>query len=204
MTAVSTLLALAALLLAVVLAVVVAAMLRAIDRLRADVAALRADARADAHGPPVDPVAAAIPVGAAAPPFTATAADGSAFASADLAGTLRVVAFARPGCPPCEELVPSLLRGAERGDLPPAVVVSRGGPSDQPAVWLAAGPRGRLVMEQDDGVSDLFGSIVSPQVFVVTAGDRIGARGIAANADDVRELVDAATRWSDGHGRVPA
>jgi hypothetical protein len=188
MSALALVLALSALILAIALAVVVAAMLRAVDRLRSDVAALRAEPHAS-----LDPDRQAIPVGSAAPSFTAAAADGSVFSSADLQGTLRVVAFARPGCPPCEDLVPGLLRGAARGDLPPAIVVSRGSPSEQPAAWRVPGPRARLVMEDDDGISRLFQSIVAPQVFVLTSGDRVGARGIATTPEDVRALVRSAS-----------
>ena len=97
--------------------------------------------------------------------------------------------------------MPALLRGAARGDLPPAVVVSRGAPSDQPEAWRVPGPRARLVMEDDDRVSRLFQSIVAPQVFVLTPADRVGARGIATGPDDVRALVRAASAGPvDGRG----
>jgi hypothetical protein len=197
MNAVAAILALAALLAGVVLLVVASAMLRAVDRLRTEVADLRAESHAR-----TDPVADAIPVGSMAPSFTARSADGSAFSSADLAGTLRVVAFARPGCPPCEELVPALLRGAAHGDLPPAVVVSRGAPSDQPEAWRVPDPRARLVMEDDDRVSRLFRSIVAPQVFVLTPAGRVGARGIATTPDDVRALVRSASPAAALGGRT--
>src|SRR5262249_27424186 len=134
--------AVVALLAVAVLACVVAATLRALDRLRADVAALRS-------GPHdvFDVVGDAIPVGAPAPHFAATASDGTPYSSAELDGTLRLIAFARPGCPPCEELVPALVRDVERGTLPPAIVVSRGAPADQPHAWRPGGPRAQLVME---------------------------------------------------------
>ncbi len=176
-----------ALLAAVVLACVVAATLRALDRLRADVASMRAESH-DVF----DVAGDAIPVGERAPAFAATAADGAQWSSADLNGSLRLVAFARPGCPPCEELVPALLRDAERGALPPAVVVSRGAPADQPGPWRAGGRRARLVMEDVDRVSLAYRIAVAPFVFVLTPEDRIGARGIATTVDDVRALVDAA------------
>jgi hypothetical protein len=187
MNVVAFVVAAAALLAVVVLACVLAATLRALDRLRADVGALRV-ASIDAF----DPAGDAIPVGDPAPAFAATAADGEPYSSGDLDGTLRLVAFARPGCPPCEELVPALLRDAERGALPPAVVVSRGAPADHPGVWRAVGRRARLVMEDGDRVTQAYRSAVTPLVFVLTAEDRVGARGIATNVDDVRALVDAA------------
>jgi hypothetical protein len=180
-------LAVLALLGVVVLACVLAATLRALDRLRADVAALRAGSH-DVF----DVVGDTIAVGAPAPAFAATDTDGTPYSSADLDGTLRLVAFARPGCPPCEGLVPALLRDVERGALPPAVVVSRGAPADQPDAWRPGGRRARLVMEDGDGVSRAFQSDVAPVVFVLTREDRVGARGIATNVDDVRALVDAA------------
>lgn len=191
MTTLAIALAVLALVAVVVLGCVVAAMLRAIDRLRVDVARLEREALGVS-----DVVEEAIPVGSPAPAFAATAADGAPYASADLEGTLRLVAFARPGCPPCEELVPALLRDAERGALPPAVVISRGAPADQPEAWRAASRRARLVMEDQDRVSRAFRSAVAPLVFVVTPSDRVGARGIATNVDDVRALVDAASAGS--------
>jgi hypothetical protein len=181
-------LAVLALVASAVLACVVAATLRAVDRLRIDVAALRVDSHRA-----FDVVDEAIPVGSPAPPFAATAPDGARYSSADLDGTLRLVAFARPGCPPCEELVPALLRDAERGALPPAVVVSRGGRGDQPDTWLTSGRRARVVLEEEDRVSRLFQSAVAPLVFVVTPADRVGARGVATNVEDVRALLATAT-----------
>jgi len=184
---VAVVVAVVALLAVVVLACVLAATLRALDRLRADVAALGV-ASHDAF----DIAADAIPIGAPAPAFAATAADGEPYSSTDLDGTLRLVAFARPGCPPCEDLVPALLRDAEAGALPPAVVVSRGSPADHPGAWRAGGRRAHLVLEDGDRVTQAYRSAVTPFVFVLTADDRVGARGIATNVDDVRALVDAA------------
>jgi thiol-disulfide isomerase/thioredoxin len=187
MSALAVGVAVLALIAVVVLGCVLAAALRAIDRLRIDVARLRTESH-DVS----DVVGEALPVGSPAPPFAATAADGGAWSSSDQDGTLRLVAFARPGCPPCEELVPALLRDAERGALPPAVVVSRGAPADQPDAWRAGGWRARLVMEDEDRVSRAYRSAVAPLVFVLTPEDRVGARGIATTVDDVRALIDVA------------
>ena len=187
MNVLAVLLALLALLAAAVLACVLAATLRALDRLRADIASLRSGSHEG-----VDVVGDALPVGDPAPAFDATDARGAPWSSATLDGTLRLVAFARPGCPPCEGLVPALLHDVERGSLPPAVVVSRGTPGDQPAAWRAGRARARLVMEHGDRVSRAYRSAVAPLVFVLTPADRVGARGIATTVDDVRALVDAA------------
>src|SRR5262249_12774822 len=108
MNALAVVLAVVALIALAVLTCVLAAALRALDRPRAAVAALRADPH-DAF----DVLGNAIPVGDLAPAFAATAADGAPYSSADLEGTLRLLAFARPGCPPCEELVPALVRDVE-------------------------------------------------------------------------------------------
>jgi hypothetical protein len=83
------------------------------------------------------------------------------------------------------------VRDVERGTLPPAIVVSRGEPGDQPIAWRAGG-RARLVMEHEDGVSRAYRSDVAPTVFVLTPEDRVGARGIATNVGDVRALLAAA------------
>jgi len=187
MTVVAVVLALLAMLAVVVLGCVSVATLRALDRLRAEVAALRADPH-DVF----DILGDAIPVGDPAPSFAATAADGVPYSSDDLEGTLRLIAFARPGCPPCEELVPALVRDVERGTLPPAIVVSRGAPADQPHAWRAGGRRAHLVIEYEDRVSRAYRSDVAPIVFVLTAEDRVGARGIATSVDDVRALVASA------------
>jgi hypothetical protein len=197
-TLVSGVLAVLALTIAVVLAVVLAATLRALDRLRRQVRELQERTRR-----PVDSFPEGIAVGSAAPPFSARSVDGSSFASAELDGTLRVVAFARPGCPPCEELVPDLLLRSAEGTLPPAVVVSRGTRDEQPEAWRATGPRTSLVIEEGDAISRLFDSAVAPQVFVLTPANRVGARGIATGAEDVRVLVDTARREA-GNDRAAA
>ena len=187
MTTAAIVLSLLALAAVVILACVLAATLRAVDRLRVDVARLQAGSH-----DVLDVVEDAIPVGSPAPAFAATAPDGAPYSSTDLDGTLRLIAFARPGCPPCEELVPALLRDVERGALPPAVVISRGAPADQPGAWQAEGRRARLVMEDGDRVSQAFRSSVAPLVFVLTPANRVGARGVATTVQDVRALVDAA------------
>jgi hypothetical protein len=47
-------------------------------------------------------------------------------------------------------------------------------------------------MEHEDRVSRAYRSDVAPIVFVLTAEDRVGARGIATSVDDVRALVASA------------
>ena len=169
----------------VVLAVVLAAMLRALTRVRTDVDTLRAQAR--------DPLDAGLPVGSPVPDIEATALDGSPYGGDRWRGALRLVAFAHPGCPPCEDLIPQMIRGCEEGSLPPAIVISRGLASEHPAAWRSPGGRADLVMERSDDVARRFDSFVTPQVFVVTPEDRIGARGIATTVAEVRELVAAST-----------
>lgn len=163
------------------LAVVVAAMLRSLTRLRADVERAR--------GGPIDVLDAGLPVGAPAPRIEATALDGSAYTSDRRNGELRLVAFAHPGCPPCEDLVPALIGGCGDGTLPPAIVVSRGPAAEQPERWRRAVSGIDVVTEQGDDVARRFDSFVTPHVFVVTPQDRIGARGVATTLEDVRELV---------------
>jgi hypothetical protein len=170
------------------LAVVVAATLRSLTRLRAEVAVDRARA--------TDPLDGGLPVGTPAPPIEATALDGSRYTGDRWRGALRLVAFAHPGCPPCEELVPGLIGGCEDGTLPPAIVVSRGDPAEQPAGWRHATGRTDVVTEHGDDVARRFDSFITPHVFVVTPQDRIGARGVATTVDDVRELVARATAGS--------
>jgi len=170
------------------LAVVVAAMLRSLTRLRRDVERAREES--------ADPLGGGLPVGTPAPRIEATALDGSPFAGDRRSGELRLVAFAHPGCPPCEELVPELIGGCADGTLPPAIVVSRGPAAEQPAGWRRATDTIDLVTERGDDVARRFESFVTPHVFVVTAEDRIGARGVATTVEDVRELVARATAGS--------
>jgi len=170
------------------LALVVAAMLRSLTRLRREVERVREAAN--------DPLEGGLPVGAPAPPIEATALDGAPYRGDRWTGELRLVAFAHPGCPPCEELVPALIGGCEEGTLPPAIVVSRGPASDQPSGWRRSAHTIDLVTEHGDDVARRFDSFVTPHVFVVTAQDRIGARGVATTVEDVRELVARATAGS--------
>ena len=181
MTALLAILVLVTLAAVLALAVVVAAMLRSLTRLRAEIGVVRAQS--------LDPLDGGLPVGTPAPPIEATALDGSRYTGEHRRGAVRLVAFAHPGCPPCEELVPELIGGCEDGTLPPAIVVSRGPADEQPARWRPATGRTDLVTEQGDDVARRFDSFVTPHVFVVTAQDRIGARGVATTVEDVRQLV---------------
>ena len=172
------------------LAVVLAAMLRSLTHVRADVDAVRAQTR--------DPFDAGLPVGSAVPDIQATALDGSAYTGDRWRGSLRLVAFAHPGCPPCDDLIPDMIRGCEDGSLPPAIVISRGRPSEHPAAWRSTAGRADLVMERSDDVARRFDAYATPQVFVVTPEDRIGARGIATTVAEVSELVAASRAGSRG------
>ena len=189
MTTVLLILVLVTLAAVLALAVVVAAMLRSLTRLRAHVDRAPAHAMSDA-------LDGGLPVGTAVPRIEATALDGSPYGGDRWSGALRLVAFAHPGCPPCEDLVPGLIGGCEEGTLPPAIVVSRGDPSEQPAGWRRAGARADVVTEHADDVARRFDSFITPHVFVVTPQDRIGARGVATTVEDVRALVARATGWS--------
>jgi len=171
-----------------ILAVVVAAMLRSLTRLRAEVE--RAGAPASGA---LDALNGGLAVGTRAPRIEATALDGSPYTGDRWNGALRLVTFAHPGCPPCEDLVPGLIGGCEDGSLPPAIVVSRGDPAEQPAGWRRPAGRTDLVTERGDEVARRFESFVTPHVFVVTPEDRIGARGVATTVKDVHELVARAT-----------
>lgn len=185
MTALLMIVVLATLAAVLALGVVVAAMLRSLTRLRTEVAAVRAQS--------LDPLDGGLPVGAPAPPIEAVALDGSRYTGERWRGALRLVAFAHPGCPPCENLVPELIDGCEDGTLPPAIVVSRGPAEEQPARWRTETGRTDLVTEHGDDVARRFDSFVTPHVFVLTARDRIGARGVATTVEDVRQLVARAT-----------
>jgi hypothetical protein len=170
-----------------VLAVVVAAMLRSLTKLRAEVE------RAPAPSGAFDALSGGLAVGSPAPPIEATALDGSAYTGDRWNGALRLVTFAHPGCPPCEDLVPGLIGESEEGSLPPAIVVSRGDPAEQPPEWRRPASRADLVTEHGDDVARRFESFVTPHVFVVTPQDRIGARGVATTVQEVRDLVARAT-----------
>ena len=172
----------------VVVGFVLAGTLREVEEIRR-----RLDTGAGVAGPPR--VRAGLPPGARVPSFETTALDGASFRFA-ANGTRRLVVFAHPGCAPCEGLVPSLVRAAESGEVPPTVVVARGRRDEIPSTWRSKkGKRFRVVLENGDDVSASFDTAITPHVFVV-GDDLVEAQGPAGSVDQVHRLLRAADRWS--------
>jgi hypothetical protein len=136
-----------------------------------------------------DPVSFAegLPIGGQAPAWSITTADGDVVTSRSVAGRRHLVLFADADCLACEDVVPEVVRAAERGALPQAVIVGRGDPSSLPSSWrsVSAG------VERGREVSEAFDVDVSPYVFVVDDGGGVVARGGVVDLRDVERLVAA-------------
>lgn len=174
------------------LGLILAGAMREIGRLRAAPGAANPDGMArDGRTASGRTVAAGLAPGGPAPAFHASAADGRPFSSADMAGRSYVLLFAHPGCGPCERIVPEAMSMAESEDIPPLVVVSRGGPDAQPPAWQGVGHgHATLVLENGDSVSSLFDTAITPHAFVVDESGRIAAQGIASSGPILRRMAE--------------
>jgi thiol-disulfide isomerase/thioredoxin len=117
-------------------------------------------------------------VGSTLPEFTSATVEGAVVSQQTLASGRAVVAFLQPGCGPCQELVPDVLRYAEK--LP-----------DGQARVLA------VVVDGPDGSGDLAEAL--GQVADVVAGppaaamvDALAVRGFPT----VYSLEDGTVRWA--------
>jgi len=139
-------------------------------------------------------------IGSPEPAWSLTTPDGSAVASATLAGRRHLVLFADADCRACDDVVPAVVRAAAAGALPPLALVGRGRPDATPEGWRG-NDRARVVagVERNREVSDAFRVEVSPHVFVIDEGEAVVAQGGAVTLADVEALV----RGAEGIRIVP-
>jgi hypothetical protein len=142
-------------------------------------------------------------VGSPVPEFDAETLRGERISSATLSGVEHLILFAHPGCAPCEQVVPLVLEEADRGRLPPTVVVSAGSAEDHPPAWTEPAERSdraRLVVQERSAIARRFETFITPHLFVVGADERVLAQGIAGRLEEVRALIKKSQR----HERRPA
>jgi hypothetical protein len=120
-----------------------------------------------------------LPPGSIAPPVTGAVVGGGRFDPMSMAGRAHVVAFVSPECEPCRPLIEDLADAGAVRDLPPAVMVTRGGFADD-AVFA--------VLDHDE-VADRYQTHATPHVFIVDEAGIVVAQGIANDARAVRALA---------------
>lgn len=166
----------------VFMALTLAGALRAIDHLKQVDLVLRSNDLPEVGG---------LPIGSVAPTLEGGRLKGGHFTTQAFAGIRHLVVFAKPGCSPCERLVPAMISASVQGALPPTVVVSQAPPEEHPRSWqLADGSsRAQIVLETDHHLSRKFATYVTPHVFVIDEDGRVGAQGTADAVEDVRRLL---------------
>ena len=131
-----------------------------------------------------------LPPGSIAPPVTGALLGGGQFDPMSMAGRAHVVAFVSPDCEPCRPLIEDLTDAGAVRDLPPAVMVTRGGSADDaPFAALAGRDDVTVVVQGHDEVADRYQTHATPHVFVVDEEGIIVAQGIANDARAVRALA---------------
>lgn len=173
------------------LGLALAGAVREMAALRQRVAALESAGTA-ASGAGAGPVhlASGLSVGASTPAWRMETPDGGTATSAAFTGRRHLLVFADPDCRACDDLVPSVVRAAEDGDLPPVAVIGRGEPAATPASWRpGSAERVAVGCERDGAVATAFRVDVSPHVFVIDEGGFVVAQGGAKDLDGVRALL---------------
>lgn len=132
-------------------------------------------------------------VGSAAPVVRGLTVDGRIFSSDEVTGGQLLLVFVHPGCAPCEALVPQIFMVFAAFRLPgTTVLISRGGPGDQPEGWRkclrANGARLEVVLEGEE-ISDAFRVESRPFAYLVGYDRKIEAARVINTAGEVLELV---------------
>ncbi|MDJ1137959.1 TlpA family protein disulfide reductase [Streptomyces iconiensis] len=152
--------------------------------------ALLASARPGTGYEPVGPAPGAIAVGEDVGPFSATSADGTQVSRGTVTGET-LVAFFSPGCAPCKDEVPRLVRHLRASGLSrdAAWVVVVGDAGESTAFVGELGQRARVFVEQPGGeLSRAFRTSAFPTVLRMAPrpGDGPDGRRCVITSDDVR------------------
>jgi hypothetical protein len=170
-----------------VLAGVVAWLLLALSGASRTIAELReGSASPDPADGPVH-LSAGLAPGTPAPAFEGVELGGTPFRSSSLEGSRHLVVFVDPDCAACDTLVPGIIEGSDRRELPRTVFVSREASDVLPA-WQG-GKRSSLVVESDDRISEAYAVDVTPTAFVIDEGGAIVASGAIATLEVLLDMV---------------
>jgi AhpC/TSA family len=141
-------------------------------------------------------------IGSIAPVLRGPTVSGEVFSSDEASGEPMLLVFVHPGCAPCEELVPQIFMVFAAFRLPgTTVLITRGGPQDQPEGWRkslrANGARLEVVLEREE-ISEEFKVESRPFAYLVGPDRKIVAARVINNADEVLALVgrDGGAGWS--------
>jgi hypothetical protein len=159
----------------VFLSLVLAGVVRSLGHLREDMEAGRMRNALPRAGDPV-------------PVFSATTDRDDRFVSTDVAGEEVLTLFVHPGCAPCEELVPLVIRLSLEREMPRVLLVTVQGSS----AWreqAGEGSRITIIREEHEAVSSLFGVSLRPFAVLIDKSHRLAARGAVSTLSDVYRLM---------------
>lgn len=155
---------------------------------------------------------AGLPIGDAAPAFTATALDGGSVSLAHIGtrATSAVLVFVEPGCAPCTELLPDVAAAQAHSvwlDAPAeaealgasshtaVIIVSQGSARENRAKMSPLGIR-NVLLQREREVADAYRVVGTPSAVRVTSG--LVATELAAGPDAVRRLLHEAQSREQG------
>jgi peroxiredoxin len=132
--------------------------------------------------------------GTPAPTFSLPDLDGRMVALDDYRGRRLLLIFSDPGCGPCVELMPALVRlHRERRDDPALLMISRGDLDENRRKAREAGVDFPVVIQPQWTISKQYGIFATPVAFLIDERGAI-ARDVARGADEILALVDAEAR----------
>ncbi len=125
-----------------------------------------------------------VPTGTTLAPFQVRAGDSTDVSSIELFARDALVLFLESGCGPCEALAPELEDVRELQGLPLIIFLD-----DTPGGWAFPITGVSTFYQSDRTASRAFGSIATPQAFIVRRGGVVGERSLVGSFDDLQHLA---------------
>lgn len=141
-----------------------------------------------------EPINTGLPLGAAAPAFTATDLDGQLVTGASLErpGKRLLLIFSEADCPSCEALLPDVSTWQKTHAANVTVALVSAGAAAEVRTKIGTLPVAPVLLQRNRAVADAFGVIGTPSAVLIERG-RI-ASPLAAGGEAIRQLVSEAAR----------
>jgi cytochrome c biogenesis protein CcmG, thiol:disulfide interchange protein DsbE len=133
-----------------------------------------------------------LPIGAAAPPWEAPDQDGDSVRLEEFRGRPLVLAFADPGCGPCQKLFPELRDfHAEHGSEVAVACISSPNDFENRKMATEHGLEFPVLTQHASTISDLYAVVATPFLYVIDEEGVVREKGIVNFRTQIEEKLTA-------------
>jgi methylamine dehydrogenase accessory protein MauD len=132
--------------------------------------------------------------GQQAPDFTLATTEGGEVSLRDLAGRRVLLVFLRPGCGPCQDLVPELNKLASQQDDLQVLAINHATPPDARAWVDETSARFPVLVQEDWTVSKRYEVFATPFAFLIDARGVIASKGIVSQRHHLGYVLSTAAQ----------